>query len=118
MRRSRRIASAFILAGIDPVRIYVGGSRLCAIACRHQSEPSNDAERALVAQHPKEWANLTPDQRERVLENYRRWQSMPPEERQRVQRNFETFRNLPPEERKRVLEGLRKWRAASAGAAR
>jgi Sigma-70 region 2 len=31
-------------------------------------EPSNDMERALVAQHPNEWAKMTPDQRQRVLE--------------------------------------------------
>lgn len=65
MRRSRRIASAFILAGL----ILCGFTS--AVPAYAQSpavsvEPSNDAERALVAQHPKEWANLTPDQRERV----------------------------------------------------
>ena len=51
------------------------------------SEPSNDAERALVASHPKEWDQLNPEQRQRVLENYRRWQSMAPEERQKVGRS-------------------------------
>src|SRR5271167_3765679 len=62
-------------------------------------EPSNDAEHALVAQHPDEWAQLNPEQRARVLENYRRWQAMRPEDRQRVQQNFQRFSNLPPEER-------------------
>lgn len=73
-------------------------------------EPSNDAERALVAQHPDEWARLGPEQRRRVLENYRRWQQMAPEERQAVRRNYQEFRSLPPEERRQVMEGLRRWR--------
>ncbi len=111
MTRRRHIASAFIVAAL----ILCGFAPATPAHAQSSpppgaSMPSSDAERALAAQHPREWANLTPDQRERVLENYRRWQSMRPEERQKVQQNFQTFRNLPPEERKRVLEGLRRWR--------
>jgi len=72
-------------------------------------EPSTDAERALVAQHPNEWAKLTPEERQRVLDNYRRWQEMRPEERQKAQRNFQQFRNLPPEERQALIERERVW---------
>ena len=110
MTGRKHIASAFVVAAL----------MLCGFAptilrtrSRHRRRPrraADDAERALVAQHPNEWAQLKPEQRERVLENYRRWQSMRPEDRENVRQNFQTFRNLPPEERKRVLEGLRKWR--------
>ncbi|HXN11983.1 MAG TPA: DUF3106 domain-containing protein, partial [Candidatus Acidoferrales bacterium] len=106
MTGNRRIASAFIFAAL----ILCGFASVVPAHAQSPAasvEPSNDAERALVAQHPKEWAQLNPEQRERVLENYRRWQSMGPDDRQRVQQNFQTFRNLPPEERQRVLEGLR-----------
>ena len=67
-----RILGAFILA-----LLLLCGLQLPTPAHAQSmpyAEPSNDAERALIAQHPNEWARMTPDQRQRVLENYRRWQ--------------------------------------------
>src|ERR1700722_11066936 len=97
------IVAALILCGFAPATL----AHAQPAPPPGASMPSSDAERALAAQHPREWANLTPDQRERVLENYRQWQSMRPEERQKVQQNFQTFHNIESEESKWALEGLR-----------
>ena len=87
MTRRNAIASAFVVAALA---LFGFASTTPAYAQSSPppgaSMPSSDAERALAAQHPREWANLTPDQRQRVLENYQRWQSMRPEDRQRVQK--------------------------------
>ena len=73
-------------------------------------EPANDAERALIEAQPNAWAQLNPQQRQRVLENFRQWQRMTPEQHQRAERNFQEFRKLPPEERQQVLRTLHQWR--------
>src|SRR5580704_9651013 len=72
--------------------------------------PGNAAEQSFVQQHQDQWSQLTPDQRETVLQNYRKWQSMTPEERGAAQRNFQEFHRLPPEERRRAMESLHRWR--------
>ena len=69
-------------------------------------EPANAAERTLVGAQPDAWAQLNPQQRERVLENFRQWQRMTPEQRQGAERNFQEFRKLPPQERQQVLHTL------------
>jgi len=99
-----RIASVLVVLAISV------GAHPTAAGAQDVSEPSNAAERALVAKYPDEWSKLTPEQRQQVLANYRQWQQMPPVERHLAEQNYQQFRALPPEERQQVLAGLRQWR--------
>ena len=67
MMRRKIVASVFIAAAIALCGFASANSAYAqSSAPPAASMPSSDAERALAAQHPREWANLTPDQRQRV----------------------------------------------------
>ena len=111
MTGRRHIASAFIVAALMLLRIRVGNSRLRAISPPRDVEPSSDAERALAAQHPREWANLTPDQRRaRARELSAMASDAARGTASACSRTSRRSAICRPNERKRVLEGLRKWR--------
>ncbi|HWP83590.1 MAG TPA: DUF3106 domain-containing protein [Terriglobia bacterium] len=46
--------------------------------------------------------NLTPEQRERILENNRRFQQLPPERQELLRERLRQLRDLPPEQRELV----------------
>ena len=101
----RRVAMIVVLVAAMSISPALARAQFPAMG-----EPTNEAERAFVQQHPDQWSQLTPEQRQTVLQNYQRWQGMSPEERGAAQRNFNEFRRLPPQERQRALEALRRWR--------
>lgn len=63
---------------------------------------------------PRPWVDqmrdLSPQQRERVLQNSRAFQNLSPDKQGRIRQQFRQWDNLPPQERYRLRENEATWR--------
>ena len=74
--------------------------------------PNNNPNRPPSTYTPPktEFNNLSPQERQRVLENNRRLQNLPPEQRQELQQRAQVWSRLRPEQREHIRNDvLPKW---------
>jgi uncharacterized protein DUF3106 len=50
------------------------------------------------------WRNLTPPEKDRVLQNYQRWQRLPPQDKEHLRDEWNRWQRLPKDERERIRE--------------
>ena len=50
------------------------------------------------------WRNLTPTEKDRVLENYQRWQRLPQQDKEHLRDEWNRWQRLPKDERERIKE--------------
>jgi len=50
------------------------------------------------------WRNLTPNEKDRVLENYQRWQRLPQQDKEHLRQEWNRWQRLPKDERERIKE--------------
>ncbi len=50
------------------------------------------------------WLNLTPREKDHVLENYQRWQRLPQQDKQHLRDEWNRWQRLPNDERERIKQ--------------
>jgi len=50
------------------------------------------------------WRNLTPNEKDRVLENYQRWQRLPQQDKEHLREEWNRWQRLPKDERERIKQ--------------
>jgi Protein of unknown function (DUF3106) len=68
----------------------------------------------IIQQVKRNWDEIPPRERRRVLENYRRFQKLPPERQRDIQERYHRWQALPPEEQDRIRENYRRYRGMNS----
>ncbi len=50
------------------------------------------------------WRNLTPTEKDKVLQNYQRWQRLPPQDKEHLRDEWNRWQRLPKDERDRIKQ--------------
>lgn len=50
------------------------------------------------------WRNLTPTEKDKVLQNYQRWQRMPQQDKEHLRDEWNRWQRLPKDERERIKQ--------------
>src|SRR5580765_6541036 len=50
------------------------------------------------------WRNLTPTEKDRVLQNYERWQRLPQQDKEHLREEWNRWQRLPKDERERIKQ--------------
>ena len=85
----------------------VGFARWLQLAERYPQMPEEKQQR--VQRRMRDWASLTPQQREEARERYRRLRDLPPDEREKLMERWREYQNLP-EHRRQELRDQHRYR--------
>jgi hypothetical protein len=50
------------------------------------------------------WRNLTPPEKDKVLQNYQRWEKLPPQDKEHLRDEWNRWQRLPKDERERIKQ--------------